>query len=86
MPNYPASANALTYADRPYSLADIADPLDGPGVSVFESEMEELDYEQPRALWEKVFDAGAKERFVEVSSEFLRTLLSSESDAKRNEN
>ncbi|KAL7409654.1 catalase-like domain-containing protein [Mrakia frigida] len=65
MPNYPASANALTYAQRPYNLADIADPLDGPGVSVFESEMEELDYEQPRALWEKVFDEGAKERFVE---------------------
>jgi len=29
--------------------------------------MEDLDYEQPRALWEKVFDAGAKDRFVEVS-------------------
>lgn len=69
MPNYPASHNALTYATRPYNLSQLADPLDfeGPGVVSYESKMEDLDYEQPRALWEKVFDAGAKERFVEVS-------------------
>ncbi|KAG0152283.1 hypothetical protein CROQUDRAFT_649651 [Cronartium quercuum f. sp. fusiforme G11] len=60
-PNYKSTIKPLKYSKRPYTtehevfvghaLADL-------------SEVTELDFEPARALWSKVFDDGAKERFV----------------------
>ena len=37
-----------------------------------------MDFEQPRALWQKVFDDGAKERFVNNVSVHLKGVKSKE--------
>ncbi|CED85580.1 catalase [Phaffia rhodozyma] len=63
-PNYPSSLNPLKMANKPYTRESISDAFDGPGVVSFESGSEELDFEQPRALWSKVFDDEAKDHFV----------------------
>jgi len=61
-PNYQSTIQPLTYKKRVYDISEHEQWL---GASVFDlSEITELDFEQPRALWQKVFDDGARERFV----------------------
>lgn len=67
-PNYPSSSEPMKYAKRPYTLAQIADKHEGAGVISTTSEITDLDFEQPRALYERVFDEGARQRLIQVCS------------------
>lgn len=49
-PNYPSSAEPMKYAERPYTLAQIADKHEGPGVILTTSEIANIDFEQPRCV------------------------------------
>ncbi|KAI5475895.1 hypothetical protein MNV49_000728 [Pseudohyphozyma bogoriensis] len=61
-PNYQSSIQPLTYKEKPYSTIKHEQYL---GAAVADlSFVTELDFEQPRALWERVFDDAARERFV----------------------
>lgn len=42
-----------------------------------------VDFEQPRALWQKVFDDGAKERFVRNIAGHLKGVKSPEVKARQ---
>jgi catalase len=61
-PNYQSSILPLSYRKKAYSTAS-HEQFVGSALADL-SEVTELDFEQPRALWERVFDEGAKERFV----------------------
>lgn len=50
-PNYPSSAEPMKYAKRPYTLSQIADNHEGPGVISMTSEIQDLDFEQPRCVY-----------------------------------
>jgi catalase len=61
-PNYQSTIQPLSYPKRAYSTANHEQFL---GAAIADlSEITELDFEQPRALWERVFDKGAQDRFV----------------------
>lgn len=61
-PNYISTIQPLRYAPQGYSTEKHEQFV---GASVRDlSVVTELDLEQPRALWERVFDEKAKERFV----------------------
>lgn len=61
-PNYTSSIQPLTYKKPTYTTADHEQFL---GAAAYElSEINELDFEQPRQLWERIYDDGAKARFV----------------------
>ncbi|KAG8848447.1 hypothetical protein FRB96_001233 [Tulasnella sp. 330] len=62
MPNYPSTSQKLTYKKKPYPT-ESHERFVGTAISQL-SEINELDFEQPRALWQKVFDDTAKEHFV----------------------
>jgi len=62
MPNYPASHAKLTYKKKPYTT-DSHEKFVAVALSQL-SEVNERDFEQPRALWHEVFDDTAKEHFV----------------------
>jgi catalase len=49
------------------------------------SEVNELDFEQPRALWSKVFDDGARERLVQNLAGHLSGAKSAEVKARQRE-
>lgn len=62
-PNYQSSIQPLAYPAQPYETSQHEHYI---GAAVADlSTVTELDFEQPRLLWEKVFDEGAKERFVQ---------------------
>jgi len=61
-PNYQSSISPLTYKKKSYAGAKHEKYLGHAQAEL--SEVTELDFEQPRALWTKVFDDGARERFV----------------------
>ena len=61
-PNYQSSIQPLSYKPNPYNTADHEVYI---GAAVQDlSQVTDLDFEQPRVLWEKVYDQGAKERFI----------------------
>jgi catalase len=61
-PNYQSSIQTLSYKKKTYTTAHHEQYI---GAAVADlSFITELDFEQPRALWTRVFDDGAKERFV----------------------
>lgn len=63
-PNYQSSIQPLQYSKRT-TVSVAHDAWSASRIENFLSQMnDELDYEQPRALWEKVFDDGAKARFI----------------------
>lgn len=62
-PNYQSSIQPLSYPAQPYETSDHEHYI-GAAVSDL-STITELDFEQPRQLWDKVFDESAKERFVQ---------------------
>ena len=61
-PNYQSSIQPLTYKKAAYTTADHEKFLGAAAVDL--SEVTELDFEQPRQLWERIYDDGAKARFV----------------------
>ncbi|KAK4701574.1 catalase, partial [Phenoliferia sp. Uapishka_3] len=62
-PNYQSSIQPLAYKTPTYSTLAHEQYL---GAAVADlSFVSELDFEQPRTLWTRVFDDGAKERFVQ---------------------
>ncbi|KZS88086.1 catalase [Sistotremastrum niveocremeum HHB9708] len=61
-PNYQSSIQPLTYKPRSYTTEDHEHFLGAAQADL--SEITELDFEQPRALWTKVFTDDAKDRFV----------------------
>ncbi|KAF1816255.1 catalase [Eremomyces bilateralis CBS 781.70] len=62
-PGYLSSIEPISFKDRAVDLNTTHGHFIGKAVS-FLSEIRPEDFNGPRALWEKVFDAGAKERFV----------------------
>lgn len=61
-PNYQSSIQQLAYKKPTYSTASHEQYV---GAAVADlSFVTDLDFEQPRELWTRVFDEAAKERFV----------------------
>ncbi|ORY91583.1 catalase [Leucosporidium creatinivorum] len=61
-PNYQSSIQPLTYRKAKYSTLE-HEQFTGAAVADL-STITELDFQQPNALWSKVFDDGARERFI----------------------
>lgn len=61
-PNYQSSLVPLTYKAKPYEQVKHETWLGAANTDL--SFITELDFEQPRALWQKVFDNTQKEHFV----------------------
>lgn len=62
-PNYLSSIEPITFRERSVDLDKTHGQFTGKAIT-FLSEIRPEDFNQPRALWEKVFDDGAKERLV----------------------
>jgi len=62
-PNYQSTISPLTYKKKPY--ADVKHETWLGAAQEHLSEVTELDFEQPRALWTNVFSDDAKERFIQ---------------------
>ncbi|KXL47076.1 hypothetical protein M433DRAFT_153116 [Acidomyces richmondensis BFW] len=62
-PNYLSSIEPISFRKRTVDLDKTHGHFIGKAIS-FLSEIRPEDFNAPRALWEKVFDDGAKERFV----------------------
>ena len=62
-PNYISSLRPLQYSKRPTVSASHEARI-GSEVEHFLSTVDELDFEQPRALWEKVFGKDGQDRFI----------------------
>lgn len=62
-PNYLSSIEPISFRNRPVDLDKTHGHFIGQAVT-FLSEIRPEDFNAPRALWEKVFDNGAKERFI----------------------
>lgn len=61
-PNYQSTIQPLSYTQNSYSTASHEQYI---GAAVADlSVVTELDFEQPRTLWTRVFDEGAKSRYV----------------------
>lgn len=61
-PNYQSSIQPLSYLKPRYDISQHEQFIGG---ALFDlSVITELDFEQPRALWTRVFDDGAKARFI----------------------
>lgn len=62
-PNYLSSIEPVKFRERTVDLDKTHNHFSGNAIT-FLSEVRPEDFNAPRALWEKVFDDGAKERFV----------------------
>jgi catalase len=62
-PNYLSSIEPISFRERSVNLDKIHGHFTGKAVT-FLSEIRPEDFNAPRALWEKVFDDGARERFI----------------------
>ena len=62
-PNYLSSLEPVSFRERQVDLNKTHGQFIGKAVS-FLTEIRPEDFKAPRALWEKVFDDGAKERFI----------------------
>jgi catalase len=62
-PNYLSSIESIGLHPRSVDLDKVHGSFTGKAVT-FMSEIRPEDFNAPRALWEKVFDDGAKERFI----------------------
>ncbi|ORY18187.1 catalase-like domain-containing protein [Clohesyomyces aquaticus] len=62
-PNYLSSIEPISFRERAVDLDKTHGHFIGEAVT-FLSEIRPEDFNAPRALWEKVFDDGAKERFI----------------------
>ncbi|KAE9983511.1 hypothetical protein EG328_009851 [Venturia inaequalis] len=62
-PNYLSSIEPISFRKRTVDLNKVHGHFTGEAIT-FMSEIRPEDFNAPRALWEKVFDDGAKERFI----------------------
>ncbi|KAF7934536.1 uncharacterized protein EAE98_000753 [Botrytis deweyae] len=62
-PNYISSIEPIRFKERTVDTDKLHGHFTGNAVT-FLSEIREEDFKAPRALWEKVFDDGAKDRFI----------------------
>lgn len=62
-PNYLSSIEPISFRTRSVNLDTTHSDFTGKAIS-FLSEIRPEDFVQPRALWERVFDDGAKDRFI----------------------
>ena len=62
-PNYLSSIEPISFRNRTVDLDKVHGEFTNNAVT-FLSEIRPEDFNAPRALWEKVFDDGAKERFI----------------------
>jgi catalase len=62
-PNYLSSIEPISFRNRSVNLDKTHGNFTGDAVT-FLSEIRPEDFNAPRALWERVFDDGAKERFI----------------------
>lgn len=72
-PNYPAPNDPKVYKKRPYTLEQISEPTEDMRVMLgkIDDGGAELDFEQPRGLWEKVFDDEERDLYVKAVSGHL---------------
>lgn len=63
-PNYDSSVRPLRYEAKTTTHAMHERAAAGAEIDNLLTQVTDADYEQPRALWERVFDEGAKKRFV----------------------
>ncbi|GAA5970580.1 hypothetical protein JCM11641_007360 [Rhodosporidiobolus odoratus] len=61
-PNYASSIQPLNYVKNPYEMSEHEQFVGGAIADL--SIVTEDDFVQPRALWQKVFDDGQRERFI----------------------
>jgi catalase len=62
-PNYLSSIEPIGFRKRAVNIDEVHGNFTGEAVT-FLSEIRPEDFNAPRALWEKVFDDGAKDRFI----------------------
>jgi catalase len=62
-PNYLSSIDPIAFRERSFNLDKVHGEFTGKAVT-FLSEIRPEDFNAPRALWEKVFDEPARERFI----------------------
>jgi catalase len=62
-PNYLSSIDPIKFRERHMDVDNVHGHFTAESIS-FLSEIREEDFRAPRNLWEKVFDDGAKERFI----------------------
>ncbi|KAM0756085.1 catalase-domain-containing protein [Meredithblackwellia eburnea MCA 4105] len=79
-PNYQSSIQTLTYKKNPYETTSHEQYLGAASWDL--SFVTELDFEQPRVLWTRVFDDGARDRFVANLSGHLGGVKSAEVKAR----
>ena len=76
-PNYLSSIEPITFKNRTTDLDKVHGEFTGAAVT-FLSEIRPEDFNAPRALWERVWDEGAKQRFVNNVSGHMKRCTSEE--------
>ncbi|KAI9711026.1 MAG: hypothetical protein M1820_002464 [Bogoriella megaspora] len=76
-PNYLSSIEPISFRDRKVDLNKTHGHFVGEAVAYL-SEIRPEDFNAPRTLWEKVFDDGAKERFINNVSGHMSTCTEKE--------
>jgi len=76
-PNYLSSIQPIAFRDRSVNLDKTHGHFTGEAVT-FLSEIRPEDFNAPRALWEKVWDEGARERFISNISGHMSTCTKDE--------
>ncbi|KAK4985266.1 hypothetical protein LTR50_006070 [Elasticomyces elasticus] len=71
-PNYLSSIEPISFRQRTLNLDKTHGHFSGEAIT-FLSEIRPEDFNAPRVLWEKVFDDGAKERFINNVSGHMST-------------
>ncbi|ORY80325.1 catalase-like domain-containing protein [Protomyces lactucae-debilis] len=66
-PNYMSSLNPIKLSERKYGIDKVHAEYMGNAIAYLSSIRKE-DFDQPRALWTKVFDAGQRERITDTIS------------------
>ncbi len=81
-PNYLSSIEPITFRNRATDLDKVHGHFIGQAVA-FMSEIRPEDFNAPRALWEKVFDEGARERFIKNISGHMENCTNKEIIARQ---
>ncbi|RYN99352.1 Catalase [Alternaria tenuissima] len=76
-PNYLSSIQPISFKERTVDLDKVHGKFTGEAIT-FLSEIRPEDFNAPRKLWEKVFDDGAKERFIKNISGHMETVTDKE--------
>lgn len=76
-PNYFSSIEPISFKERKTNLDQTHGAFVGRAIT-FLSEIRAEDFNQPRALWERVFDDAAKERFINNMAGHMSTCTEKE--------